>query len=58
MKIAVNDATLVYEVLGQGPPVVFTPGGWNDMKIPRQLAEQLSSRYQVLIYDRRNCGAF
>jgi len=56
-KIAINDATLVYEVLGQGTPVVFTPGGWNDMEIPRQLAEQLSSQHQVLIYDRRNCGA-
>jgi pimeloyl-ACP methyl ester carboxylesterase len=56
-KIAINDATLVYEVLGHGPPVVFTPGGWSDMEIPRQLAEQLSLRYQVLIYDRRNCGA-
>jgi pimeloyl-ACP methyl ester carboxylesterase len=56
-KIAINNATLVYEVLGHGPPVVFTPGGWLDMEIPRRLAEQLSSRYQVLIYDRRNCGA-
>ena len=56
-KIAVNDATLVNEVLGQGTPVVFTPGGWNDMESPRQLAELLSSQYQVLIYDRRNCGA-
>lgn len=56
-KITINGANLEYEVLGHGSPVVFTPGGWLDMEIPRQLATQLSSRYQVLIYDRRNCGA-
>ena len=56
-KMTVNECTLAYEVLGEGPSVVFTPGGRAGLEVTCQLAEQLSSRYRVLIYDRRNCGA-
>jgi pimeloyl-ACP methyl ester carboxylesterase len=56
-KITLDGVTLAYEILGQGPPVVWTPGGFEDKERARPLAERLSSRYRVLIYDRPNCGA-
>lgn len=56
-KITVNGATLEHDILGQGSAVVFTPGGLEGIKVARPFAEPLSSRYQILIYDPRNCGA-
>lgn len=55
-KMSVNGATLAYEVLGEGPPVVLTPTAWNGMEYMRPVAEALAPQYQVLVYDRRNCG--
>lgn len=57
-RINVNGVTLAYEVLGDGSPIVWTPGAW----FPRDNwvylnAGCLASRHQVLLWDRRNCGA-
>ena len=55
-EFKINEVTLIYEVLGQGSPVVYTPGGFDTKESPRPLAERLAERYQVLIYDRPLCG--
>lgn len=57
-KIHVNRVTLAYETLGDGPPIVWTPGGW----LPRDewsyfYAGALANAYTVLLWDRRNSGA-
>ncbi len=57
-RIKVNDVDLEYELIGEGPTVVWTPGGW----IPRDIgvylfAGRLSRMNRVLVWDRRNCGA-
>jgi hypothetical protein len=39
-EISVNGATLVYEILGEGPPVVLTPTAWNGMEYMRPVAER------------------
>jgi len=56
-KITVNRVNLAYEILGKGPPVVFTDGGVDVPKeTMRWLAGRMSLEYEALIYDRRNCG--
>ncbi len=55
--ILVNGCTLHYEVMGSGQPIVFNPGGRASRALVRPVAERLASQYQVVIYDRRNCGA-
>jgi pimeloyl-ACP methyl ester carboxylesterase len=57
-RICVNGASLAYEVLGSGSPIVWTPGGW----FPRENwvylnAGSLASHYQIVLWDRPNCGA-
>lgn len=57
-KIKVNGVSIAYEVAGEGPPIVWTPGGWG----PRNpftyvFAGRFSANYQVLTWDRRNSGA-
>jgi pimeloyl-ACP methyl ester carboxylesterase len=54
-RISVNNITLAYEVMGKGPPIVWTPGA----HFPRdnfvyQLAGRFSTNHKVLIWDRRN----
>ncbi len=58
-SIEINGGTIVYELLGQGDPLVLTPGGRFSMTYPgvRPLAERLAEEYQVLIWDRPNTGA-
>ena len=53
----INGCTIHYEILGSGQPIVFTPGGKGGMNIMRPVAERMAPHYQVIIYDRRNCGA-
>lgn len=55
--LRVNDVTLAYEVLGNGPVVVWTPGGW----FPRNEWAYLNAGcfcadYTSLLWDRRNSG--
>jgi pimeloyl-ACP methyl ester carboxylesterase len=53
----INGCSIAYDVLGQGTPVVLTPGGRNPMASVRPIAEALASRFRVLIWDRANMGA-
>lgn len=56
-KIMVNGISIAYEILGEGPPIVFTPGGFYTPKESmRWIAGRMSLVNQTLIYDRRNCG--
>jgi len=50
---------VAYEILGEGDPIVLTPGGRFSMGIPglRPLAEALAPHMKVLIWDRPNAGA-
>lgn len=58
-SITINGGTIAYELLGQGDPLVLTPGGRFGMDYPgvRPLATRLAERYQVLLWDRPNTGA-
>lgn len=58
--IEIDGLTIAYEVVGEGPPWVVTPGGRFSKEAPgvRELAEALAERgQQVLIWDRPNTGA-
>ncbi len=49
---------IAYEVLGSGPPVVLIGGGRRAKEWIKPLAERIAQGgYQVIIPDRRNCGA-
>ncbi len=54
----INGGRIVYELLGEGDPLVLTPGGRFSMEYPgvRPLAEKLAAQYQVLLWDRPNTG--
>ena len=57
-RINVNGVNLAYEIFGEGPPIVWTPGGWSPRDDFVYLhAKRLSPNYKVLLWDRRNCGA-
>ena len=57
-EITVNGVKIVYQIVGEeGPPLVWTPGGW----FPRTdecylVAGRLSTTHRVLVWDRRNSG--
>jgi 2-hydroxy-6-oxonona-2,4-dienedioate hydrolase len=57
--LAINGSKIVYEILGEGDPIILTPGGRFGKDIPglRPLAEKLAESMQVVIWDRPNCGA-
>lgn len=57
--IEIRGGTIAYDVLGEGEPLVLTPGGRFSRQVPglRPLAERLAERYRVLLWDRRNTGA-
>ena len=57
--ITLEDGTNIhYEVLGSGPWVALTPGERSGREPLRLLALRVAQAgYQVLLYDRRNCGA-
>jgi pimeloyl-ACP methyl ester carboxylesterase len=57
-RVQINGVSIAYEIFGQGPPVVWTPGGWFP-RIGRAYldAGRLSASSRVLIWDRRNIGA-
>jgi pimeloyl-ACP methyl ester carboxylesterase len=46
-----------YELMGQGPALVLTPGGRLGGAAVRRTAEMLAERHLVLLWDRRNTGA-
>jgi len=52
----VDNLSIAYEVLGQGPAIAWLQGARSGRDLMRPIAEPLSSDYACLIYDRRNCG--
>lgn len=57
-RIPVDGVEIHYRILGDGPPLVLTPGGRFPLDVPglRPLAEALAERYTVLLWDRPNTG--
>ena len=56
----IDGVTVAYELIGDGPPFVLTPGGRFSKDVPgiRELALELAGHgNQVLIWDRPNTGA-
>jgi pimeloyl-ACP methyl ester carboxylesterase len=58
-SVSVNGSTIVYEVMGDGPPLILTPGGrfGKDVVGLRPLAEALAPSTTVVLWDRPNTGA-
>src|SRR3954453_9149222 len=55
----VDGISIAYEIIGDGPPWVLTPGGRYSKDYPgvRELAVALAARgNRVLVWDRPNCG--
>jgi pimeloyl-ACP methyl ester carboxylesterase len=52
----IDGCSIAYEVMGDGVPVVLTPGGRNPMEMARPLAEGLAANFQVILWDRANIG--
>jgi pimeloyl-ACP methyl ester carboxylesterase len=58
--VEIDGTTIAYEIIGEGPPWVITPGGRFTKEAPgiRELAEVLAAFGQrVLVWDRPNTGA-
>lgn len=53
----INGATIHYEEIGSGIPVILTPGGRQPGNSLLALATDLSQDHRVILWDRRNCGA-
>src|SRR5215467_13670186 len=51
--LKVPGAHLSYEVSGSGPLLILIPGASGVGEVFRQVARDLSARYQVVTYDRR-----
>lgn len=54
---SIDDCSIDYEVVGSGAPIVITGGGRESMAESRSLAEKLSTRYRVILWDRTTTGA-
>lgn len=53
----IPDAELYYEELGDGPPLILTPGGvQNGLEVLRDVASLLAVHHRVISYDRRFAG--
>ena len=57
IRAKINGCNIVYDEMGAGQLVVLTPGGRWGREYMRLLGERMASRYRVVIFDRRNCGA-
>lgn len=55
-KILANGAEFYYELHGSGVPVVLIAGYGCDYIFWQPIVDELSHRYQVLIFDNRACG--
>lgn len=51
--VAVEGATIYYEVCGAGPPLLLIQGGVSEAGATEQFATELAAHYQVISYDRR-----
>lgn len=53
--VSVNNASIVYEIFGSGPLLVWTEGGrFGRNELSYLIAGYFSQQYSVLIWDRRN----
>ena len=52
----VNGVTIDYDVVGEGPPVIVTPGGWYSRASLSETSRGLSECCTVLTWDCRNTG--
>jgi len=56
-SVTSGDGTrIVFERLGEGPPVILVGGATCDRAITRPLAEELAKHFTVINYDRRGRG--
>src|SRR5438876_6932594 len=51
--LKVPGAQLYYEISGDGPLLILIPGAKREAEVFSPLSHLLSSKYQVVIYDRR-----
>src|SRR5262245_25244298 len=54
--VMIHGAKVYYEEMGQGVPVVYTPGGRHDLSVARAIAEKLAKKYHVIIWERAITG--
>jgi pimeloyl-ACP methyl ester carboxylesterase len=47
---------LHYDAVGDGPPIVLTPGGRYGRAVLAPLVTELARDFRVVAWDRRNCG--
>lgn len=55
-KIKVNDINLYYEIHGQGDPLVLISGLSADHNLWLPVLDELTKRYQIVIFDNRGVG--
>jgi non-heme chloroperoxidase len=55
-ELAVDDDALWYETNGDGPPVVFVHGGWQNGRAWRPQIERFAEEYQTVTLDVRGHG--
>ena len=48
---------LHYDITGEGPPMVLTPGGREGRRVLDALTGELAQHFRLLTWDRRNTGA-
>lgn len=56
VHVTPDGGRLHYDIAGDGPPLVLTPGGREGRRGLAALAEKLSAHFTVLTWDRRNTG--
>lgn len=56
MNSQINNITLNYEVIGQGPPIILLHGNGEDHSIFNVLTKQLSKKFTVYAIDSRGHG--
>lgn len=54
--VSVEGGSLFYERQGNGPPIVFIHGGWQDSGAWAAQVEQFAEQYDVITYDIRGHG--
>ena len=56
-KVVSRDGTAIaFDRIGQGPPVIFVVGAFNDRSTGAALAAALATRFTIYCYDRRGRG--
>ncbi len=53
---AADGCRLHYDIAGDGPPMILTPGGREGRNVLAALTQVLAKHFRLLTWDRRNCG--